>query len=85
MKLVLAYIFKGELYNRFTGLQRKQTGRKNRIMYARSYMERLGFLPDSHDILYDILHLRPNKKSYQLLKKLYTLKDISALEKEFPL
>lgn len=86
MKLFLAYFFKGDLYNRFTELRRKQAARKNRLFSAKQYLDTYDeFSPDVHDIVYDILKIRPNKKSYKFILKLYLTKDIAGLEKELPL
>lgn len=87
MKLVLAYFFKGDLYNRFTELRRKQEARKVRLMYAKAYVDRWdNFHPgELLDNVYDMLWLKPSKKSYKTVMKLYSLNDVSVLEKELPL
>ena len=86
MKLFFAYFFKGDLYNRFTELRRKQVSRKNRLFYAKQYLDTYDkFTPEFLDILYDILHLKPGKKAHDFILKLYVTNNISSLEKELPL
>ena len=87
MKLFLAYLFKGDLYNRYTALQRKIVARKNRLVYAKNYMERWAdFNPhDTMDLLFDMMRLKPGKKSYKIVMKIYSARDIAGLDKLLPL
>ena len=86
MKLFWAYFFKSELYCRFCTIRKKQAARKNRLFYAKQYLDTYDkFTPEFLDILYDILHLKPGKKAYKFILKLYSMNDISGLEKELPL
>lgn len=87
MKLTFFYLFKRGVYRRYVGLQKKVAARKNRLYYAKNLMERWDkFHPaEVHDYLLDILQLKPGKKSFKFIMKLYNSKDISGLEKELPL